>query len=227
MKYYINGDLVKFNGTQALIGEGNETKVYRYEDKVIKRYVTRSRNIIEEDKVVKEILSKLNTKRILMPDDFVYDVNGNYCGYTQKYVNPYCGTVSSIPTDKFYDSFLILSEDFNILSRSGIFAGDCHADNIILDGNYDVYIVDIGHFSKTMFPNSIYQLNGNIIRSIIKRFLLNSKLFDGELRSAVDDYLFYLLNNVWYLDFLKNEICRYDTLGDYQKELKCKVLKKS
>ena len=103
MIIYINGERIELTKEQLdylYLGEGQEGVTYIYKDKALKIYKSYSSiNRLSEKEAL--YLSKIPTKRILMPIDLVYDENGNFIGYTTKFIQNYNrATIKQLPISK-------------------------------------------------------------------------------------------------------------------------------
>ena len=89
MKYYIGNKVYDFSEEELdryYLDEGTEATCYKMGDTVLKiHHDYPNRDILSEDNCKR--LSRIETDRILLPKDIVYDEDGKYLGYTVKYIN--------------------------------------------------------------------------------------------------------------------------------------------
>lgn len=254
MKYYVGNDYeeVNIHPETDFIGEGIETKVYQVGDYVFKIYkdyydienISRKLEILHQ-------LSEICTKRIVMPREMVYRSNDNifdlineyfsyqlyerkpsknargkyYCGYTSLYIHSGNKPINLIDTDKIYENFLYMSEDFELLNKEGIIANDTHIDNIIFDENGNMFLVDIGSFYKAMSCECVDKVNHRALNYMVKENITAGMGLHYNEERIIRNYLSSRLDEISTLKFLKQELCNYSTIEEYQKYLKKKIIR--
>ena len=89
MLFYEDGKKVRYNPydmkRDPSCGAGTEVEAYKVNDKVVKFY-KRNCKKIRMDKKTCNALSKIDTKRILMPETSLLDKKRNIQGYTMEYI---------------------------------------------------------------------------------------------------------------------------------------------
>ena len=255
MKYYIGDDYreVNIDPKMDFIGEGIETKVYQAGDYVLKFFKDQDIGNISRKVEFLCQLSEICTKRIVMPREMVYKSHNNifdfineyfryklyglepiknaqgkyYCGYTSLYIHSGNKPINLIDTDKIYENFGCMSEDFELLNRAGIVASDTHIDNIIFDEHGNMFIVDIGSFYKSISNASYF--NNIAFNFIVKEVITDGmSMRDNEIRiirNLIRDYLSSRLDEIHTLEFLKQELCKYSTIEEYQEYLTKKIIR--
>lgn len=143
----INGQTYEFSKDELNYmyeDEGNESIIYRYKDKALKIYKAYSR----KDRLTKlsvDKLSKIKTKRILMPESIIHNKEGQFLGYTLKYIERYQKSlIQDLNIDKFIEEMKLISDDIEILSDNNIDIDDLIIENTLYDGN--IYITDPGSY---------------------------------------------------------------------------------
>lgn len=125
------------------LSEGDETFVYKFGKYVYKIYKPLClKQRLGEQGV--EYLSKIDTKRILMPTDKIYE-NDRFNGYVMPYIRS-CNK-EIIKRSKMKDilsELEILKEDLIKLKDNNVTLNDIHIDNYIF--NKSMYFVDPGSY---------------------------------------------------------------------------------
>lgn len=230
MKYYVGDDYrtINIQPKKDKVDEGMECIVYKKGDYVFKIY--KNRSAYHNSKQLKLQLAQINTKRIVMPCEMVYkdskkDDVKHYVGYTSRYVRPGNKSIHLMSTHKIYENFGYLSEDFELLNKNGIIAGDTHIDNVIFDKNDHMFIVDIGNFGESIFEEMLKVYNRNAFHYMVKSVLLENEAISDEDKVAISRYLQEKLQNTSALKFLEMELCKYSTVGEYQEYLTKKIIR--
>ena len=171
------------------LGEGSESTVYRYKDEALKIHKDNFyQKRLTEEAAIK--MSKISTKRILLPRKIIYDENGEYIGYTTPYQREYNkDLLKRITMEKFIEELKILREDTRIISNEGIMLEDVHQNNLLVgDG---LYLCDPGLYKFTdinyedLYSNNIIELN-----YLFTVLLLETRVFDLTNKQAdkLEDY---------------------------------------
>lgn len=212
MKYYIRNNEITINKNNY-IGEGIETKVYKNGKYVLKLY--KNISYLNNEFVYK--LSRINTKRIAMPIDFIYDKNNNIIGYSSLYIKKNIKNINSMKTNKLLNNIKYLNYDFQKLNTYHIASCDCHIGNLIYDEYGNVYIIDTGNFYESLFGREL-QTNNNSLSYITEELLL-SNINDFTNYSVLKSYIKDELFDTDPLYYIKSEVCNYHTISDYQHSL--------
>ncbi len=126
------------------LDEGDESFVYKFGNDVFKIYKTSCfKQRLSENDV--DFLSKINTKRILLPEDKIYE-NGRFNGYVMPYIKP--GSKDSIKKLKMNSlmyELKALKEDLLNLKENNVMINDIHIDNYIFNGS--MYFIDPGSYT--------------------------------------------------------------------------------
>lgn len=167
------------------IADGNEGNVYRVryripggisDDafKIYKEFCRKPRLNKEET----EYLTKLETKRFLLPKNLILDKSNSFIGYTTPFLESYpkerIKLMKAIELKKELEK---IKEDSEILSENKVEIYDLHLDNLIYNGK-NVYIIDPGSYkikdSNVSFESNMEQVN-ELFFSLFKCTLKLSK----------------------------------------------------
>lgn len=191
------------------IDEGTEVIVYKYNDLALKIYKDYCRKQRLDLDTAKE-LSKIETNRILLPKNIIYNDNGKFIGYTTDFINS-CSidSISNMGIKDFIDELDLLYADTDNLSGLGVSMEDLYVMNMIYDGriilhdpgSYNFVAADNRRFLKS---ENLELLNGEFIYNLIPRVVKLSskekKNFDRYV-SYCDDYITDLMR----CDVIENE----------------------
>ncbi len=151
------------------INEGMESTVYQYGDEVLKIYTDFCSKVrLREDEAKR--LSKISTKRFLLPQRIIYSADGKkFRGYTLKFIS--CASLQSILDRKVMDlaqELDVMEEDVDELSRQKVVIYDLNLDNTLYNGK--IYIGDPGSFGFAVGTREgqIYREN----MSELKRYVI-------------------------------------------------------
>lgn len=149
MKIYIGDKLHEFSEEQLeymYLDEGNEGIVYRYKEKAIKIYKDYCfKERLDEKTAI--LMSKIKTRRILLPETMVYSINHEFRGYTTKFIQAYLlSHINEMTMRNFLAEVEIYDDDINILSKEKILLNDFLRENLKYDSK--LYMVDPGSFYK-------------------------------------------------------------------------------
>ena len=174
--YIVNGKKVnvRIDSHAPILGRGFEAKVYPVKGKAYKLYrsfMLKKCNLGEKECLY---LSKIPTKRVLLPDEPIYDENKKYCGYTAKML--YDGEKQAllnmtIPT--FIENVKYLYEDSSLLTKYHVLMDDFSDDNMMVTEDEKIYIIDPGYFycyslhQEKEEPENLEQQNDEFIRNDI------------------------------------------------------------
>lgn len=143
------------------LGSGMEVNVYKVKNKVVKLY----KNYCKKIRLTKEDcdrLTKIKTKRILLPTTTLEDKKGNMIGYKMKYI-------SDLGKDSFFKlnkenltkELELLEEDINILSDNSIHIRDLGYMNTVYHNG--LYLIDSGSYDilkqSSKYKDMAYRMN--------------------------------------------------------------------
>lgn len=226
--YIVNGKKVnvRIDSHAPILGRGFEAKVYPVKGKAYKLYrsfMLKKCNLGEKECLY---LSKIPTKRVLLPDEPIYDENKKYCGYTAKML--YDGEKQAllnmtIPT--FIENVKYLYEDSSLLTKYHVLMDDFSEDNMMVTEDEKIYIIDPGYFycyslhQEKEEPENLEQQNDEFIRNDILLLLafsffpVNDYFGRGEFLSSFsfkkEEFLMELIEGM--------KDCRI--LNDYRKKV--------
>ena len=201
------------------LGDGCEAVVYRYDQNmVVKVYKNNDfkRKLDEETALG---LMELDTKRILLPTEIIYDENNEMIGYKKEYKENYNHALKYISGITLYEEILKLKEEAYMLASNGYIISDLHRDNMIYDGK--IYLTDPGSYEKLenkRINNFLYNqesLNGLIIDDIIG-FELEQSLSKKKAKIITDDLH---KESEFIGDVIKDELVKSKSLHSYTKSL--------
>lgn len=167
MKYFINKKEFDTDSIQVeKLGIGNEGVVYKVGNEAAKIY----NGVCLKTRlgpVGVDILSEIPTNRILVPQKKINDKDGNFCGYTTKYIPEINYDYETHTMKEFLNELLLYEQDIALLSQNGIWVCDMTYDNIVYSKNNSIYMVDPGSFDFTD-SNVLYMNNEELTRLFIQ-----------------------------------------------------------
>ena len=151
MRYYINGRSFDFDEEDLediKLDEGTEGACYRvhnyYDDFVMKIHHDKPEKMILDEETCKAI-SNIKTERFILPDDIIYDEDGNYKGYTVRYVDYKRPKVRNLKINRVIDEFYTLEKDVDILTKNNVLIDDLKIFNTIFSNG--IYVCDPGSYT--------------------------------------------------------------------------------
>lgn len=130
------------------LNEGSEGVIYRNGEEVYKIY--------KDNPLVTKLsldgvnrLRKLKLKRFIVPNGPIFDEDGNFIGYSSKYLNEEkFSKIFDLDGKTFKRELRLLLEDVKQLTKNGIEIDDLHLSNLVLsDGS--LYFIDMGGFKHS------------------------------------------------------------------------------
>lgn len=198
-KYKIGNDpkIISLKDLKLLNIHGNEYVIFKYLDKVVKIH---RRKFVDIDNLDEQnILSFINlpTKRILMPIDALYDIDGRIKGYVMDFIDNE-KSLSNESMDHILNEARIIEEDKKILDGKGILLQDLHEGNAMYNGK--INIVDSGRYINTniMLPTYMYLTDKTLMKSLKKSDLENLKEKVIKTNTLQVNYFIYrfLMNSI-------------------------------
>ncbi len=164
---------VRVDPQAPILGSGYESKVYpvgRQAFKIYRSYMLEKNNLGEKECL---FLSKLSTKRILLPDQPIYDSDKKYCGSTSELL--WQGEKEDLlymHSSVFLENVKLLYEDSMTLTNHQVMLDDLRSDNVMVTENKKIYIIDPGYFNcyslqEKLVPTNLKEINENFIRKVI------------------------------------------------------------
>lgn len=219
MFFYYNNRVMNMSRKELnsyYLGEGLESTVYLFDEIVVKIYKSHCRKIRLNEEDVKR-LSKIETERIVMPEDLVYDDLNKFSGYTMKYIPTYIKI--PLKDDKINNLVKEIEKyekDIEILSKEKISIYDLNINNAVI--NNGIYSIDPGSFrykDKIIdFKNNPEDLTIYIIKEL-NREEINSFFIEEILEKCSNipkKYRFIFEQQFNYSDILSDQI--KDTMYD-------------
>ena len=217
MKYIIKGKTFDFSEEDLdylYLGEGTEATCYRirdYENDFVMKIHHDKPEKTTLDKETCKIIKNIDTERIKLPNELIYDEDGNYLGYTIDYVDYKKPKIRSLKISKLVDDFYTLERDIDKLTKNNIYVDDLNIGNTIFSDG--IYICDPGSFSIAEEKDEKRYLNyynrTNINEYEIDEIIFNLFRFTTRERNRIRDLIFsddeYLSDILKYLGFDKEE----------------------
>lgn len=147
MKYFIGKKVYDFSNDELdrfYLDEGTEAICYRLGDFVLKiHHDYHVSDVLSEDNCKR--LSRISTNRLLLPKDVVYDEDGNYLGYTIKYIKSEEPRIKNLKVGNLIDEFYILEKEVKQLDEEYVLLDDLNYLNTIFSNGF--YLCDPGKYS--------------------------------------------------------------------------------
>lgn len=151
MKFIINGKIYDFDQEELdyiIIGKGTEGCCYRVrnyrDDFVMKIHHKKPEKKILDEETCKAI-KDIKTNRFVLPNNLVYDEDGNYLGYTVDFIEYKRPKIRNLKIGKIVDEFYNLEKDVNLLSKNYVYIDDLNYYNTVFSNG--IYVCDPGSFS--------------------------------------------------------------------------------
>ena len=167
MKLFLGEERINIPDSEfysSYIGEGAEGIIYQYGKEAIKIYEEEyyGKRLNEEEA---SKLSKIETKRILLPRRLVYDEKRRFIGYTSSFKMEYYKEIIGRQTmKKFIEDVNALRYDIKTLSENGIIINDLNQNNLLMSDN--LYLCDPGMYKfddknkyEDIYKRNIIELN--------------------------------------------------------------------
>ena len=198
MRILLGDKLLEFTDEELdymYVDEGNESEVFRYGEtalKIYKKFCPKER--LDLDTVVE--LSKIPTKRILMPEDIIRDADTlEFIGYSMPFIYKFPRDIlMRIKMNEFLDELDVIHSDLELLAVHHVDVEDIHIDNVLY--NQGFFIGDPGSFEVrrkdsvgTIYRNNVYTFN-RFVKNDIFPLSKVSKAKREELDAMFDDYFF-------------------------------------
>lgn len=226
MKFVVNKDGPRILFPWNYIGHGGEAKVYRKENLAYKYYhFFEFNNRLSLEEV--QLLEKLTTKRILLPQDTLYTFFGKFKGYTTQYVKN-LGLIHfmMLPTDLVLNDFNLLKEDNYTLSKKQVVICDLMPKDYRICNysfNYGLYFIDPGKFYRNvkLSEEEVFLENQNRLDDFLYFRVLNHYA-NEEFGSYYNYSKLYQIKryaseqNISLMDFIASDIGE-DNLSEYVK----------
>ena len=135
------------------LAEGGEGLLYENSGQMIKIYKPVVNLLSKQRKVqmlLQKSLSRQLPKEVVCPRDIVTDKSGMFIGYCmdkvegeeiRKLVNRKFLTANNITTKDILTMLVSVQEVMNKLHESHIFIGDLNDQNILFDGQFNIYLI--------------------------------------------------------------------------------------
>ena len=194
-EYELKEDVLNY----LYLGEGEEGIAYIQGDKVLKIYkpYCSIKRLSEEDVTY---LSKIPTKRILLPIDIIYDENHNFIGYTTKFIlNHQREIIKQLHISRIKGELELVKEDIFMLSEKSVSLEDFKLDNFALDDGF--YMIDPGTYrivdydKRKVYLENIKLYSEFFLREVLFTVIKFTKKNNLELLANSTDYISEILDN--------------------------------
>lgn len=225
MMLYLNGKKITiFPILLKEIGSGLQGKVYKYKGRALKIPYSH-KNIFDKNFDISildcKYLKNINTKRILLPKDYLIDKKGNLCAYTLTLININDKEkLYSISKDKFINELYALKEEIKLLSENCVTINDIKMKNFMYDGMFR--FVDCGRYSisyqnignlKTI--KNIENINNNHLQNFVINILIlrNMNLNKSkDIKAEIQKF-----GCVFIGEYIEKTMDKHETLLEYTK----------
>ena len=147
MKYYIGNkeyDLSNDELEEYYLDEGTEASCYKIEDFVMKIHHNYPNNDVLSEEDCKRLIN-IKTNRIILPDDIVYDEDGNYLGYITKYIKSEKPKIKNLKIGRLLYEFYNLEKEVKQLDEEDLLLDDLNYLNTLFSNG--IYLCDPGKYS--------------------------------------------------------------------------------
>lgn len=187
MKLYLNGRcVIIFPRFLKRISSGQQGTVYEYMGKALK-ILHNDCSLFDYDISLKdyEHLKKIDTKRILLPEDSLIDREDNLRAYTLELItkNDY-DELFNISKDKFIEELYDVRKELKLLSENNVIVHDLIMENFMYDGIFR--FVDCGRFDIEY--DNLENMDEDVIKSIeiennnkFEDFVIDSLFFKDKI----------------------------------------------
>ena len=239
MNFYVDDELINIDDNTEPYGIGTEGQVYKIGDEIFKLYFY---NTLDEGYGNKyyfhKYLKTLETKQIALPKKLIFDMDGNYVGYTANYVE---GDINEnngltlLPSELFLDNLKTLVEDIKYLSKEKVLMADVSPWNTIFDKKDKLlFLIDPGRYQShtfDKFPFFDYEMQNMFQFNLLLGILLDLDFKEYNPTEDEDKskrILAYIIDEVKkykgsYLDYFEDNLEKYDNVYEYAKTLKRKI----
>ena len=183
-------DVISLKDLKLLNIQGNEYVIFKYLDKAVKIHRKKFIDIDNLDEHNILSFTKIPTKRILMPTDALYNIDGRIEGYVMDFID----NEKSLLNESMHhilNEARIIEEDKKILDEEGILLQDLHEVNAMYNGK--INIVDSGRYINTniMLPTYMYLIDKTLMKPMNRKDLLDLKEKVIKTNSLQINYFIY------------------------------------
>ena len=209
MKYFLGTEEINFSEKELLdsyINEGTEGITYKYKNSAIKIYSNTYpyKPKLSEEEIFR--MSKIPTKRILMPEKPLYDEKMNLAGCSTKYqIEAPKDRISYITMGEFIRELEIIKQDAILLSKFKVMLEDLSIGNLLMTQE-GIYLCDPGSYyfdeSKSeldVLDYNFTELNFYFTRVLFDRYMKLTKKYQNILEKYFEP------STDFFLDKLKQE----------------------
>lgn len=209
--------------TKKFLGGSQGGEVFKYNDRTAIKLLHSDNSLTEIN--TDYFISVINSKLLLAPTKKVFDTNGDFKGYTTKFINQKNDGISNIETKIFFENLSnLLEEIHNNLSQNKI--GIYDGKNYLVGENATIYLLDFDMY-KTPYttPYLLYPIKGDYERYNSKQFdelvyyILEHEILKqtGNLQSTSARRQVETIENEFpnSLEYVRKKVMKYPTILDY------------
>ena len=223
MEYMVAGSKIEIDTDKKPFSKGSEGKVFLKNGTLYKIYYENALNEGFGDKLrYHSYLSSLTSNQIDLPNDLIFDCNGNYVGYTTKLItrkNSQYKGISLLDKKTLLTNIQTLLNDVNYLSDNYIFLNDVSIFNFILSDDI-MHIVDPGRYRITdslKHDENIGQLK--YLLTLLLYLDLKSNKVDKARKIQMFRQMFQEeLLNTYTMEYFEKILSEYNNLEEYSIE---------
>lgn len=216
MQCVIDGKIVNFTKKDQ-IGEGEEGKVYRVGNTIIKKHKL---TILKKSTCKYLIRINSSSMQIVLPYDLALNKSGKYIGYVTRDLGDNKGIdrIKEFTKEELNDNYDTLIKDGITLAKKGVSLGDITKDNMFV--NDKIYFPDCGLF-EIMDPKEDFEylithntfLIDSIFENILFGFIIDeTKTIDSKLMN-------YFKKNSTFTRCFVDYMTPSETVGQYVKRI--------
>ena len=197
-----NGKQINLNKLDLLSNKGSEFIVYKYEKDVVKLYKENYKLSHLSPEEMK-FLSKLSTKRILVPSNKLLDQKGNMIGYQM----PLILGERDLQMDSMQhllQELCVLKNDIDLLCEYSVILMDINPGNTIYNGN--LFLIDPGNYLINELDKVIFHVDVSKLSIEEKKKLLIGRNYQ-KINELIEVLLF--INNDNFDFYQKRQIVQF------------------
>lgn len=220
--FYLNNKRINLDlENMVIIGEGKEGIVYKYNNNQCIKIFNVNRNNsqllkINEDKF--KLFTTLETEKIIMPTDLLYNSDNCISGYLMKYIDDKFDIdfIRSKNIGEIIKELNDLKRDIEILNENDILINDLKQPHLLYNKGF--YLIDSSLYSKYQYDKVLNynarERNNCLINGFLTNILINQResINDYDLNFKEIPYIFleYTKNQANYIaDILETEANKY------------------
>lgn len=178
-------------------------------------------NVFETLNVMKDIRN-LNLDNFYKIYDFLFDNNGDFCGYTMKYYQDENIDIMTMPTDYLINNLRTITNSVKRLTDKQICVIDLREHNVIMDKN-NIIVIDVDLYNRKDYPlDYLNQINTDAVYRMFINLCYRT-LDEKHFTTTYDmTYLTELFNYKEDTDIVSKKLVKYKYPIDYINECRIK-----